>query len=235
MKKFRMICPLLLLLLMLSACGTPGTMAEDTSVSSTAADQTPPAVLSDLPESEVSSASSASSAPSSAAIAEKQMPSAAASAPSEKSSADFPAMTADTQGTAPVSGDNTAGNSPDNSSHTNSTPTPSREVCTIRVECICALPYQDQLSVTLPSDGVWTDTTAEIESGVTTVYDVLLSSGVSVSGSSSYIRGINGLMEKDCPGLSGWMYSVNGTTPMMSCGSYHLSDGDSIVWYYTCD
>ena len=68
-----------------------------------------------------------------------------------------------------------------------------------------------------------------------TVYDALLAMGVSVSGSSSYVRSIGGLSEFDCGDGGGWMYAVNGTYPSVGCGSYTLSGGESILWVYTLD
>jgi hypothetical protein len=68
------------------------------------------------------------------------------------------------------------------------------------------------------------------------VYDALQkackSNSISLSGSSSYVKGIGGLNEKDCGGSSGWMYRVNGVTPNKSAGKYLLSSGDKIEWYY---
>ena len=51
---------------------------------------------------------------------------------------------------------------------------------------------------------------------------------------SYYIEGINYLYEFDCGPESGWMYKVNGWFPNRGCSSYNLSDGDSIVFCYTC-
>lgn len=69
-----------------------------------------------------------------------------------------------------------------------------------------------------------------------TVYDALCALGLSVNahGSSygTYVSAIGGLAEKEHGGTSGWMYSVNGTTPMTACSSYVLSNGDNVVWYY---
>ncbi len=69
-----------------------------------------------------------------------------------------------------------------------------------------------------------------------TVYDALCALGLSVNahGSSygTYVSAIGGLAEKQYAGTSGWMYSVNGTTPMTACSNYVLSNGDSVVWYY---
>lgn len=69
-----------------------------------------------------------------------------------------------------------------------------------------------------------------------TVYDALCALGLSVNahGSSygTYVSAIDGLAEKQYGGTSGWMYSVNGTTPMTACSNYVLSNGDNVVWYY---
>ena len=69
-----------------------------------------------------------------------------------------------------------------------------------------------------------------------TVYDALCALGLSVNahGSSygTYVSAIGGLAEKQYGGTSGWMYSVNGATPMTACSNYVLSNGDNVVWYY---
>lgn len=50
----------------------------------------------------------------------------------------------------------------------------------------------------------------------------------------TYVVGINNLDEKDCGSASGWMYKVNGTAPMTSCGKYKMDSGDNLVFYYVC-
>ncbi len=69
-----------------------------------------------------------------------------------------------------------------------------------------------------------------------TPYDALCALGLSINahGSSygTYVAAIGGLAEKEHGGTSGWMYSVNGTTPMTACSNYVLSNGDNVVWYY---
>lgn len=69
-----------------------------------------------------------------------------------------------------------------------------------------------------------------------TVYDALCALGLSVNAHGSqygtYVAAIGGLAEKEHGGQSGWMYSVNGSTPMTACSNYVLSDGDNVVWYY---
>lgn len=69
-----------------------------------------------------------------------------------------------------------------------------------------------------------------------TPYDALCALGLSVNarGTSygTYVSAIGGLAEKEHGGMSGWMYSVNGSTPMTACSNYILSNGDTVVWYY---
>ena len=69
-----------------------------------------------------------------------------------------------------------------------------------------------------------------------TVYDALASCGVSfnakATGYGMYVSLIAGLAEKEHGGMSGWMYSVNGSTANIACSSYVLSGGESIYWWY---
>ncbi len=55
------------------------------------------------------------------------------------------------------------------------------------------------------------------------------------SGTSAYISSIDGLGEGDMGPYSGWMYSVNGIAPGVSCGAYDLQDGDIVLFYYVED
>ena len=68
--------------------------------------------------------------------------------------------------------------------------------------------------------------------GGDTAYSILTRSGARVSGSGSYVKGINGLYEFDKGPQSGWKYSVNGYTPNVGAGSYSVKAGDNISWYY---
>lgn len=70
-----------------------------------------------------------------------------------------------------------------------------------------------------------------------TAFDVLKRTGASVDSTgyneSIYVVGINGLNERAHGAGSGWMYSVNGTFPDISSGSYKISAGDRVSWVYT--
>lgn len=79
----------------------------------------------------------------------------------------------------------------------------------------------------------------DIEEGKS-VYDVLkaytdqhsIEVKKSGSGSTVYVKGINGLNQFDYGARSGWMYKVNDISPNVGAGSYQLKDGDQVVWYY---
>ncbi len=49
---------------------------------------------------------------------------------------------------------------------------------------------------------------------------------------SAYIEGIGNLYEFDAGAQSGWVYSVNGTSPNVGCSSYKLKAGDIVAWEY---
>ncbi len=82
--------------------------------------------------------------------------------------------------------------------------------------------------------------TVELDGGATArdLLDVV--SGMTVTG-SSYVSAIDGLGEGMCGGWSGWCYvtatetSPYYTMPWVAASSYALSDGELIIWVYTCD
>ncbi|MBQ7916832.1 MAG: DUF4430 domain-containing protein [Firmicutes bacterium] len=120
--------------------------------------------------------------------------------------------------------------------------------CTLTIRCDTILNNWDNLDPAkagyVPSDGIILYyATVEFTPGES-VFDVLQRTcanyGIQLEYSwtpmydSYYIEGINNLYEFDCGGSSGWMYKVNGWFPNYGCSSYPLSDGDDIVWCYTC-
>ncbi len=76
-----------------------------------------------------------------------------------------------------------------------------------------------------------------------TVFEVLLAvtrenniqTDFSGNNKTAYVKGINNLYEFDMGGTSGWLYSVNGAYPKISCGAYMLKSGDSIQFEYTTE
>lgn len=114
---------------------------------------------------------------------------------------------------------------------------------TVEVTCKNALAYEstaqngEELNLNLPKSGYIIETESITLKKGSTVFDALSSvcssNGVSLKyQSKAYIQSIGGLAEKDCGGSSGWMYRVNGETPMKAASKYTLSDGDRIEWYY---
>lgn len=79
------------------------------------------------------------------------------------------------------------------------------------------------------------DTVYDILNRVTRHYKIQMECIYTANYASVYVQGINHLYEFSCGELSGWMYTVNGVFPQYGCSRYTLSDGDEIVWCYTCD
>lgn len=137
----------------------------------------------------------------------------------------------------------------DDSADENDTESSSSMSCTIKIVCDTILDNMENLSTGkegyVPSSGTILSTTSVSFSEGETVFDVLQrvcsSAGIQLEYSytpiyeSYYIEGINHLYEFDCGNESGWMYKVNGWFPNYGCSSYHLEDGDVIVWTYTCN
>lgn len=120
--------------------------------------------------------------------------------------------------------------------------------CTIEILCGTILNNLDALregkSAFVPANGViLAQSAVRFEDGET-VFDVLkraceladiqLEYSFTPLYNSYYIEGINNLYEFDCGEQSGWMYKVNGVFPDYGCSAYQLSDGDEIVFCYTC-
>ena len=66
-----------------------------------------------------------------------------------------------------------------------------------------------------------------------TVMDALRATGIAFTGSSSYVSSIDGLYAGMYGASSGWMYSVDGVTPMRAANTYGITDGNAIRWYYS--
>ena len=118
--------------------------------------------------------------------------------------------------------------------------------CTITVECKNIQNHMGQLKAGheryVPDDGYIIHAESHTVDRGSTAYDVLKlacnAHGIRLTAKSTsygiYVVGINNLDEKDCGSASGWMYKVNGTVPMTSCGKYKMENGDNLVFYYVC-
>lgn len=126
------------------------------------------------------------------------------------------------------------------------TPQSKTVTCTITVECKNIHKHMSQLKSGherfVPNDGYIIHTESRTVDRGSTAYDVLKlacsAHGIRLTAKSTsygvYVVGINNLDEKDCGSASGWMYKVNGTVPMISCGKYKMDSGDNLVFYYVC-
>lgn len=126
------------------------------------------------------------------------------------------------------------------------TTTSSTITCTVTVECKSILKNMDKLAdghaPYVPSDGYFINScTVTLDNG-SSAYDAVQlacnKQGVHMttvnSGYGKYVKGFNNINEKDCGSQSGWLYFVNGSSPSKSCSKYKLSNGDNVVFSYTC-
>ena len=121
--------------------------------------------------------------------------------------------------------------------------------CTLEIRCDTLLTQLDKVPAEkvglVPEDGIMLAATEVEFTGGESVFDVfrkvlrgekLHFEYVDASAYDSvYIEGIGNIYEFDCGPQSGWMFSVNDVYPGLGCSSYTLSDGDVIVFSYTCD
>lgn len=124
--------------------------------------------------------------------------------------------------------------------------TSSSVTCSIEIECKQVLNNMDKLKAGhedfVPADGIIMSTQTITVDKSSTVYDVLKSAcskgGIAVNAEKSaygtYIKGFNNIDEFDCGKQSGWVYTVNGSSPPKSCDKYTVSQGDSIVFSFVC-
>lgn len=128
-------------------------------------------------------------------------------------------------------------------------PQPARHVCTIEIRCDTvtdtSVLENQAVAPYVPADGVILAVYEVEYTPGESVFDILLRATMEQNihmefrddnlYSGKYIEGINYLYEMDGGPLSGWMYKVNGKFPNYGCAAYEVSDGDAIVWMYTCD
>lgn len=124
--------------------------------------------------------------------------------------------------------------------------TKAQNYCYITVECKSILNNMDKLKEGhedfVPKNGIIIGKTKCTFKKGESVYDVLKKTcnnkGVKLSSRNTaygvYVSGINNLDEFDCGKQSGWVYTVNGSSPSFSCGKYTVSNGDEIIFKYVC-
>lgn len=121
-----------------------------------------------------------------------------------------------------------------------------RITCTVKIECGKILDNMDSLKAGhadfVPDNGIILNTYEITMPSGSTAYEALKTAcddnNIKLSARNTiygiYVCGINNLDEKDCGKSSGWLYSVNDIFPGKSCGYYKLSNGDAVVFSYTC-
>lgn len=121
--------------------------------------------------------------------------------------------------------------------------------CTISIRCDALKEKRETLEEGLlpyvPEDGIILSAVKVKVAGKSSVYDVLsavckakniaLDAEYTPFYDSYYVRGINHLYEMDAGDRSGWLYTVNGKKPDVGASACKLSDGDRIIWSYSCD
>ena len=126
---------------------------------------------------------------------------------------------------------------------------PEEHICTLEIRCdtvVDTSKLENQVVAPfVPDNGVILEATEVVYAPGESVFDVLLrvtrEKNIHMEFraddlySGQYVEGINYLYVFDGGPLSGWMYQVNGQFPNYGCGAYQVSDGDRIVWVYTCD
>lgn len=125
------------------------------------------------------------------------------------------------------------------------TTTASSITCTVTVECKEILNNMSSLKEgheDYISDGVFINNCSITLLNGATAYDAVktactqygISMNVQTTSFGKYIVGFNGIDEFDCGKQSGWVYTVNGKSPPKSSDKYPVSNGDKIVYSYTC-
>lgn len=125
----------------------------------------------------------------------------------------------------------------------------SESFCYITIDCTKILDYIDkhgsngqQYIRYIPKSGYIIHNYKCTYKNGDTAYDILKracdENNIEVNATDSiygiYVAGINNIYEKSFGKYSGWMYSVNGTPPPISCGKQQVAKNDEIIFYYTC-
>ena len=126
-------------------------------------------------------------------------------------------------------------------------PPKSEEVCYITIECKSILKHLGDLKPGhekyVPSDGYLLRKYSCTYKSGDTAYDILKRScaaqHIKITAENTvygvYIAGINNIDEKDCGDESGWLYSVNGKFPSITCGKQKVKPNDEVLFTYTCE
>ncbi len=119
--------------------------------------------------------------------------------------------------------------------------------CTLKITCEDVLIHEaatEALLNELPKGGIIFNGNVGFDAGES-AFDVIKRIAISQkihldfskapASETYYIKGISNLYEKDFGEFSGWLYAVNGESPTVSANQFKVSDGDEIIFYYSCD
>ncbi|NLJ71160.1 MAG: DUF4430 domain-containing protein [Clostridiaceae bacterium] len=109
----------------------------------------------------------------------------------------------------------------------------------ISVDCINAYNAGNEIAQAISSDGWILGATVYEMPKNSTVYDLLMATGLVIGSTTSsfgvYINSIQSLAEFAVGGSSGWIYTVNGSMPSVGVDSYILQPGDIVHFSYTVE
>ena len=125
-----------------------------------------------------------------------------------------------------------------------------KDQVTIEIRCDALVGHPEllndkNLTEYIPDDGVILNTQYQIKSGESTVFDITdaacKANDIQIEYSYTpgyggyYIEGINYLYEFSAGKYSGWLYEIDGESPMYGADKMVLTGGEKIVWNYTVD
>ncbi|NLM19811.1 MAG: DUF4430 domain-containing protein [Clostridiaceae bacterium] len=109
----------------------------------------------------------------------------------------------------------------------------------ISVDCINAYNAGNEIAQAISSDGWILGATVYEMPKNSTVYDLLMATGLVIGSTTSslgvYVYSIQSLAEFALGGSSGWIYTVNGSMPSVGVDSYILQPGDFVHFSYTVE
>ena len=120
------------------------------------------------------------------------------------------------------------------------TPAPD-SVCTLIIDCSSAFSSEVQNAEKLeiiPEDGIIYKTETAAFSAGESVFDILKRELTNnkihfeFTQNPVYLQGVGNIYEKDFGDMSGWVYTVNGESPVVGCDSYFPENGDVIRFEY---
>lgn len=116
------------------------------------------------------------------------------------------------------------------------------KVSRLEIECLEVLKNREDLKAEkeeiIPKDGYFIKSRDALFSDGESVMDVVVrelkKEKIPMDKTGNYIGGINNLYAGDCGEMSGWVYMVNGESPLVDMENYKLKEGDEIVVKFIC-